>query len=122
MSKWLMVLAVLATCFFVQNVNADEYLAMYNEPPDAKFEVVGKITSLQIFDDVEAEVIRKVGRDLQRKAGELGANALILGPAEKKPVVVTREDNPNMTPPRTNYYLRMGLQIEATAIKMEKSK
>ena len=122
MYKWLIVFAVLATCLFVQNVRADEYLVMYNEPPEAKFEVVGKISSLQIFDDVEAEVIRKVGHDLQRKAGELGANALIIGPAEKKPVVVPVKDNPNMTPPRTSYYLRMGLEIKATAIKMEKSK
>lgn len=111
------------TCLLAQGVCANtEYLEMYTEPPDAKYEVIGEIFDEEPMTDIEYTVVFLVGQKLQRKASSLGANALITGKVERILRVNTKVEDYDLDPFKVIYNLSIYMRINATAIKVEKTK
>jgi len=122
MAKRVVVLIIFAACLLGQNVNADEYMVMYMEPPDVKYETLGKISAMHTLDDIESVILQIVGRKLQRKAYKMGGNALIIGSMSRFAKVIREEPHQNMAPALPIYYLMPWIELGGTAIKIENSK
>lgn len=124
MNKLFYAVSALIIFLFSQNVFADSlYVAIYHEPPDEKYEVIGNISSEVKVTSTLYDVIYTLSRSLQGKTLGLGGNALILGSIEHFTKVATEKENYNINPFQpTIYSLELFYKYTATAIKLETQK
>jgi len=120
MANRLIVFMVLAMFSFIQNVYADaDDIRLYTEPPDAQYEVIGKVSGKRPNVEPDNLVLERAASILKRKADKLGANALIIESIETIPMVYKRKQHEDEIPRQTLYQLFWGYKIEGTAIKVK---
>lgn len=124
MTKLFCVVTALIICLFAQNVFADSrYIAIYIEPPEEKYEVIGNISSELKATATMYDIIYALAGLLQGKADALGANALILVSIEHFTKVVTDIENYNINAFQlTIYAVEFFYKYNATAIKISRPK
>ena len=127
MKKWTVGFVVFYICLLAQNICANpKYLEMFIEPPDKKHKVIGEIFHGEFVTNaytmLEQDTINLIGQRLQIKARKLGANALIINRMERLLKVQKKKENYDIDPFGVINSLTLFIRIEATAIKIEKTK